>query len=109
MLRILADNHDFSVSFDHFALIADFFNGWFNLHFYTIPFLFGTPCDPAFAQVVNRNLDCHLITRQNPDIVHSEFPGNVRGHDMTVGKLHFEGGVRQCFQNHAFKFHYIVF
>ena len=49
-----------------------------------------------------------MVTRQNADIVHTELPGDMGGHDMTVGKSHFEGGVGQCLFNHTFKFNDIV-
>ncbi len=32
----------------------------------------------------------------------------MSGHNMTVGKSHLEGGIRQCLFNHAFKFNNIV-
>lgn len=38
MLRILADDHYAAMPSDYLALLADFFNGWFNLHC-VIPFL----------------------------------------------------------------------
>jgi hypothetical protein len=30
------------------------------------------------------------------------------GHDMTVGQLHFEGGIGKCFHNRAFKFNNVI-
>jgi len=32
MLRVFAYNHYVTFSFDNFALIANFLNGWFNFH-----------------------------------------------------------------------------
>ena len=33
-----------------------------------------------------------MIPRQDPDIVHPQFPGNMRQHFMTIFQLHFECG-----------------
>ena len=73
MLRVLADNHDFAFSLDDLALLADLLYGWFNLHFIipTLSFLLCTPRDTSLVEVVNRNLNGHLITGQNSDIIHS--------------------------------------
>ena len=70
--------------------------------------LFCAPCDAALVQVVYRNLDGHLITGQNSDIVHTKLTGNMRLDDMSVGQLHFEVCVGHCFYHNTFKFNNIV-
>ena len=95
MLGVLTDYHDTTLALDNFALFANFLDGWLNLHFVTIPFLFGTPSDAALGQVIDRDLDGYLITGQNPYIVHSELARNMGIYDVSVGKLYLEVCVRQ--------------
>jgi len=58
--------------------------------------------NPAFAQVIRRNLNLHLVTGQNPDVVHPDLSRNVRKHFETVFELDPELRVRKRFQNFAF-------
>ena len=75
MLGILAYYHYAAFSLDYLALFADLLYGWFNLHFITptLSLLLCTPSDSALCEVVNRNLNCYLISGQYSDIIHSEF------------------------------------
>ena len=110
MLGVFADNHYFAFSLDDFALFANLFYGWFNLHFIT-PTLSLLLCTPGYAslrKVVNRDLDGNLITRQNSDIVHSELARYVSSHYMLIGKLYLEGGVRQRLNYRTLKFNNII-
>ena len=110
MLRVLAYNHYGSFSFYDLAFVADLLNGRFNLHVInTIPFLFRAPGYTAFGRVIYRDLDGYLVTGQNPNIVHSELSGQMRGDYHAVGKFDFEFGVRQRFDHLTFKFNNIVF
>ena len=108
MLGVLTDYHDTTLALNNFALFANLFDGWLNLHFVTIPFLFGTPSDAALGQVIDRDLDGYLITGQNPYIVHSELARNVGIYDVSVGKLYFEMCVGQRFQYHSLELHNII-
>ena len=115
MLGVLADHHDLAFSLDDLALFADLLNGWFYLHCVNQTFLavfcnelFCSPGNASLGQVVDRNLDGYAVTGQDLDIVHTELSGNVRGHDMTVRKLHLEAGVRQCLNDRAFKFDHVI-
>ncbi len=114
MLGVFADNHDFAFSLYDFALIANLFNGWFNLHF-IIPYLsclilrlFRTPGYTALGKVVDRYLNGNLVSRQYSNIVHSKLTRNMSCYYMPVGKLYFEGRVRQRLNNCTFKFDHIV-
>ena len=110
MLRVFAYNHYGSFSLYDLAFIANFLYGRFNLHVInTIPFLFRAPGDTAFRRVVYRDLNCYFVTRQYPNIVHSELSGKMRRYYHIVGKSHFELCVRKCLHYHALKFNYIVF
>ena len=95
VLGILANYHYASLALDDFALFANLFNGWLNLHFVTIPFLFSTPGDSTLCKVVDGNLNGYLISRQYPYIVHSEFARNVGCYDVSVRELNLEVCVRQ--------------
>ena len=37
----------------------------------------GAPGDPAAGQVIRGHLHRNLVAGQNPDEIHSEFPGNM--------------------------------
>ena len=78
----------------------------------TIPFLklrlFGTPGYAALSQVINRDLDSHLVTRQYSDIVHSKLSGYRSRYYVSVGKLYLEERVRQCLNYRTFKFNNII-
>ena len=94
MLGVFADNHYFTFALDYLAFFTDFLNGWLNLHFNTIPFLFRSPCYATFCEVVNRNFNVDFISGHDPYIVHTEFAGNMRRYYVPVGQLYFEGSVR---------------
>ena len=113
MLGVVANNHYFAFSFNDFALLANFLYGWLYLHL-VIPFLssrlvlLSTPCDTAFAGVINRDLNRYLIARQYLNIVHSQLTRNMSRYDILIRELYLEGRVRHCFHNYAFKFDYVI-
>ena len=73
MLGVFADNHYFAFSLNDFALFANLFYGWFNLHFIipTLSFLLCTPCDASLVKVIYRHFNGYAVTGQNSDIIHS--------------------------------------
>ncbi len=88
---------------DGFTFICDyhaFLSSW--------GLLLGAPGDAALGQVVDRNLDGHMVTGQNTDIVQTKLTRNVSDHRVTVGQLHFEGGVGQSLLNDALKLNDII-
>ena len=110
MLGVFADNHYFAFSLYDFALFANLFYGWFNLHFIT-PTLSLLLCSPGYAaliEVVNRDLNSYAVTGQYSDIVHTKLSRYVCGYYMTVGKLYLEVGVGQCLNYRTFKFDYVI-
>ena len=111
MLGVFADNHYFAFSLNDFALFANLFYGWFNLHFITptLSLLLCTPSDSSLIEIVYRHLNGYLITGQNSDIVHTKLSRNVSCYYMLVGKLYLEGCVRQCLYDSTFKFNNIIF
>ena len=110
MLGVFADNHYFAFSLYDFALFANLFYGWFNLHFIT-PTLSLLLCSPGYAaliEVVNRDLNSYAVTGQYSDIVHTKLSRNMCGYYMTVGKLYLEVGIGQCLNYRTFKFNNII-
>ena len=110
MLRVLADNHYFAFSLNDFALFANLFYGWFNLHFIipTLSLLLCTPGYASFCEVVNRNLNGNAVTGQYSDIVHSKLSRNMSSYYMLVGKLYLEGSIGQCLNYYTFKFDNVI-
>ena len=110
VLGVLADNHYFAFSLNDFALFANLLYGWFNFHLIipTLSLLLCTPSDTSLGQVIDRNLNGYAITGQNSDIVHSQLSRNMSRYDMLIGELDLEGCVRQCLNDYAFKFNYII-
>ena len=51
MLGVFADNHYFAFSLNDFALFANLFHGWFNLHS-IIPTLSLLLCTPGYAALI---------------------------------------------------------
>ena len=110
MLGVFADDHYLAFSLNDFALFANLFYGWFNLHF-IIPTLSLLLCTPGYAtlgKIVNRYLDGYSVTRQYSDIVHSELSRDVSRYYMLVGKLYLEGRVGQCLNYSTLKFDNII-
>ena len=46
-------------------------------------------------------MDRNLVTRKNPDVVHSHFSGYVAENDVTVLELHTESRIGQVFNHLA--------
>lgn len=114
VLRVLADNHDFAFSLYDFALFANLFNGWFNLHFIT-PFLslmccvlLRAPCDTSLVEVIYRHLNSDLITGQNTYIIHSQLSGYMSRYYVLIRKLDLEGGVRHSLNDSTLKLYYVI-
>ena len=49
--------------------------------------LFRSPGDPTLGQVVHRDLNGHLVARQDLDEVHSELARNMSGYNVLVRQL----------------------
>ena len=110
MLRVLADDHYFAFSLNDFALIANLFYGWFNLHSIipTLSLLLCTPGYTAFCKVIYRDLNGYSVTGQYSDIVNSELSREMSGYYMPIGKLYLEVSIRQCLNDCTFKFYSVI-
>ena len=98
MFRIFANDHHFAVAFDDLAFITDFFDRRFNFQSANhlsldSDSLFGAPGDPPLRRVINGYFHRDLIAGQNLDIIHSQFPGDVRRNDHLIGQLYLEGSI----------------
>ena len=58
-------------------------------------FLLFPPGNATLGKVIDRNLDRYRVAGQNLNIVHAELARDMCGHDVTVGQLDLEGGVRK--------------
>jgi len=108
VLGVLTDYHDTTLALNDFAFFANFLDGWLNLHSVTIPFLFGAPGNATLGQVIDRDLNSHLVTRQYPYIVHSEFTRNMGNHDVSVRKLYLKMCIGQRFQYNTLELYNII-
>src|SRR5678809_1108769 len=61
----------------------------------------GTEDDPRPRQVVRRELDRHLVAREDPDVVHPHLSRDVPEHDMAVLELDAKRGVGEILENLA--------
>ena len=73
-------------------------NNKFYFNFQIIIFLLIAPDNPALVKVVGRQLDRHLVTRQNSDEIHAKLAADMRKNHMLILQFHFEHGVRELFQ-----------
>ena len=84
VLRVLADYNDFAMSLDDLAFFADRLNGSSYFHSYpplqrlnyfpVVPVLTSvSPDDSSLCEVIRGKFDFHLITRKDPDVIHSDF------------------------------------
>lgn len=112
VLRVLTNDHDFTMSFDDLALFANLLDGRLNFHFNNLTFrklLLLSPGDTTLCDIVRRYRNGDRVSYENPDIVHAKFAGYGSGHNVTVRQLDFEHRVRQYFDHHTvLKFNQIV-
>ncbi len=71
--------------------------------------VFAAPGDPALREIVRAHFQFDHISRDDPDIIHTKFSGNVCRDHMTVGKLHFKRRIRQRLDDFAFGLYNVVF
>ena len=121
MLRVLADDHDTTMSFDDLALFADLLNGWFYFHcvhhaFLTVMCLmrtnfgslFCSPCDSTLGEVIYSNFNLDRVTGKNSDIIHAKLTRNVSCDNVPIRELNLEYGVGQCLYNRTLEFYNVV-
>ena len=70
--------------------------------------LFASPGDSALGGIVDRDLDRHLVTEQDLDIVHAELSGDMGGYDHIVRQLYLEGCVGKNLNDSTLKFDYVI-
>ena len=106
-LRVLADNHDFTLALDDLALLAHGLHGRSYFHLFYL--LLASPGDAAAGDIIGRHLHRDLVAGKDPDKVHPEFAGNMRQNDVAIADIHLEHGVGQGFNYRALEFDYVVF
>ena len=70
--------------------------------------LFEAVRDAPAIQIVDGQLDGHLVARQDLDEVHSELARNMSGYNVLVRQLNLEYGVRQSLDNRTLKFYNVI-
>ena len=90
MLRIGTNDHHAAFALDDLALLANGFHGRFYLHdvnllYNTRRFLFGTPGDPGFGQIVGAHFHRDFVAGQNADEIGPQLAGNVSHNNVSVG------------------------
>ena len=55
--------------------------------------------DTSPGQIVRRQLNCYLVAREDPYVVHTHLSGNMTKHYVTILQLHAERGVREIVNN----------
>jgi len=80
-----------------------------GLTFIEFNLLLTTPGNPATGQIIRGHLNCHLVTGQNPDEIHSELSGNMRQNRVSISNVDLECGVGQGLDDHALNFDHIGF
>jgi hypothetical protein len=83
---LLVDNIKLALPPHNLTIGTALFDGCTNFH----DLLFISEYNPSPGQIVWAHLHPHLITRQNPDIIHPHFPGNGSQYFVPVFQLHFE-------------------
>lgn len=71
--------------------------------------LFVSEYNPSSCQIVGTHLHPHLISRQNPYVIHPHFPRNGGQDLMPIFQLHFEHSIGQGFQNDTILFNECLF
>lgn len=110
MLRILANDHDAAFALNDLALIAHALNGWFYFHpgCTLLVKSLETVCYTAACQIVRRQLDRDFIARKDADEIHPYLTRHMCQHDVAIFQLDLEHRIRQCLQDLAFYFDYIL-
>jgi len=126
MLGVFADNHDAAFAFDDLAFLANGFHTRSYFHggtpfasygrksfskraslFYLLAL--AAPGDAPAGQIVRRELHGDLVTRQNPNEIHSKLPRNRCEYLVTVLELYLEHSVREGIRNDTFYFNNVLF
>ena len=112
-----ADDHNFSVSLDDFALIAHGLYGRSDFHCDYLDVDFGLkmalvlapPCDAALGEVVGAHFELYGVALDDADIVHAQFPRDIRRDDVPVGEPYLKGRVGEGLDHSALGFDDVVF
>jgi len=70
-------------------------------------FLLHPEHDTTASQIVRRHLKRNLVTREDTDIVHPHFPGDVSEYYMSIFQFHPEGRIREIVNDLPLHLNYV--
>ena len=106
MSKVVADDHDATITTNDLALVADLLHAWFYLHdsFSFLQLLTSWPTlieqllvaisDPTSCEVIWTQFYDDTILRKDADVVLSHLSRDVCQHNMPIGQLHTEHRIR---------------
>ena len=102
-----ANNHDFSVTLDNFALVTHGFNRRSNFHT-LLQLVLVSPNDATFGQIVRADLHFYRIAFDDLDALDAHLSRRV-GDDLRAAllKLHSVGLIGQHFYNLSLNLYYV--
>jgi hypothetical protein len=116
VLWILADDANYALTLDNLALVANLLNR--SSDFHCIPLFLPLPIsikNSPTRQVVWRQLNQHTVSREDLDVMHTDFPRNVSQQLMATVKTYLEHSIGQILHhntlhlNSRFLFRLLVF
>ncbi len=66
--------------------------------------LSGAISDATLCQIIGCQLDCHLVTGKNADVMLAHFAGYMCSHNVTVFKFNLEGSIGKGINDSTFHF-----
>ena len=107
MTKIVANNHDATITANDFALVADLLHAWLNFHDELL--LLVTIDNSTSCEVVRTKFYDHTIFWKDANVVLSHLAADVRKNPVPICKFDSKHGVRQCFSYGALNFDCSVF
>ena len=97
--RVGADHTHHTIAADDLAVPAHLLDRCGDFHGLLLVLSLGAENDPRATQIVGRELDGDLVTRQDADVVHAHLARDVAQHHVPVFQLDPERGVREILEN----------
>ena len=92
--KIVANDHDATITTNDFALVANLLHAWLNLHDIPLSLLLVTVCNATSCEVIWTQLYNHTIFRQDANVVLSHLSADVCKYNVSISKRYLEHSVR---------------